>query len=123
MEYKTIITCLMIAIFALAALMFGTAVVFAVDIYNSHPLKIDNMNITIVEKTPAGYSYTERLGEHYRHIEPPTIFDDKGDLYIVANENDWAKMRVNQTYNVKYASYPNAQKGKIIGINHIIGDI
>jgi hypothetical protein len=82
--------------------------------YQSTPTSIVPMNITIVEKYPV---HTYQSGK-YTEMDPPKIVDDKGDLYIVQSENDWAKMQINKTYNVMYASYPNAQKGKIVGINY-----
>ena len=94
-------------------------VVFAIG-YQSTPTKIDNITITISEKYPT-HSYTQRCGggkaagATCTYTDPATIIDDKGNLYVVENENDWAKMQINKTYNVRYASYPNAQKGKIIG--------
>jgi len=82
--------------------------------YQSTPTSVVSMNITIVEKYPV---HTYAYGR-YTSTDPSKVIDEKGNLYIVQNENDWAKMQVNKTYNVQYASYPNAQKGKIVGINN-----
>lgn len=82
--------------------------------YQSTPTSIVSINITIVEKYPV-HTYADG---RYTSTDPPKVIDEKGNLYIVQNEDDWAKMQVNKTYNVQYASYPNAQKGKIVGINN-----
>lgn len=112
----------LVIILGLIAIIISTYLVYIAADYNSTPVKIDNINITIIEKYPV-HTYEKFNGKFTSHyIDPATIVDDKGDLYIINNENIWAKMRVNETYNVQYASYPNAQKGKIVGINYIIGD-
>ena len=106
---------------AIISILFlsGLLIVLAC-IYQTTPTSIVPMNITIVEKYPV-HSYSEVCGKgmtcHY--TDPPKVIDDKGDLYIVQSEDDWAKMQVNKTYNVQYASYPNAQKGNIVGINYL----
>lgn len=87
-------------------------------IYQSTPTSILPMNITIVEKYTV-HTYQKQCGKTVcSYTDPPKVIDTKGDLYIVENENDWAKMQVNKTYNVQYASYPNSQRGKIVGINY-----
>jgi hypothetical protein len=93
-------------------------VVFAIS-YQSTPTSTISMNITIVEKYPV-HSYQEMCGKGTMctYTDPPKIIDNKGDLYIVQSEDNWAKMQINKTYNVMYASYPNVQKGKIVGINY-----
>jgi hypothetical protein len=87
-------------------------------IYQSTPTSILPMNITIVEKYPV-HTYQQQCGKTMcSYTDPPKVIDAKGDLYIVKNENDWAKMQINKTYTVQYARYPNSQRGKIVGINY-----
>jgi len=101
----------------LVLLFAAVIIIFSVN-YQSSPISVVPINVTIVEKYPANTyeSFNGRSTIH--HTDPPKIIDNKGDLYIVQNEDDWAKMQMNKTYNVMYASYPNAQKGKIVGINY-----
>lgn len=111
----------------LLVLLLSGILITSAFIYQTTPTSIISINLTIVEKYPT-HSYQrmcgggKAAGATCTYTDPATIVDDKGDLYIVENENDWAKMRINKTYNVQYASYPNAQKGKIVGINYIVGD-
>jgi hypothetical protein len=110
-------------ILVVLVLLIGGIIAAYASMYQSTPTSTVPMNITIVEKYPV-HSYQEQCGGgksagmKCTYTDPPKITDDKGDLYIVQSEDDWAKMQVNKTYNVMYASYPNAQKGKIVGVNY-----
>jgi hypothetical protein len=109
-------TILVLSVFIICGIIVGYAVV-----YQSTPISTISMNITILEKYPV-HSYQvqggggKAAGVKCTYTDPPKIVNEKGDLYIVENEDDWAKMQVNKTYNVQYASYPNAQRGEIVGI-------
>ena len=110
-------------ILVISVLLIGGLLVGYAIIYQSTPTHIDSINITIAEKYPV-HSYQEMcgggkaVGMKCTYTDPAKVLDDKGDLYIVQSEDDWEKMQINKTYNVQYASYPNAQKGKIIGIDY-----
>jgi len=110
-------------ILVLAVLLVGGSLAVFAFMYQSTPTTIVPMNITIVEKYPV-HTYEEHCGGGKgagmmcTYTDPPKVIDEKGNLYIVQNEDDWARMQVNKTYSVQYASYPNAQKGKIVGINN-----
>lgn len=94
-------------ILAALAIIFSLALVIGAGMFQATPSKVVNVTITIGEK------YDSTSG--YRYSTPAKVVDSNGDLYIVQDENLWAKMKVNGTYNVQYAIYPNNYEKQIIG--------
>lgn len=101
----------------LISIIIAICFVYIAIIIGTTPVEFDNINITISEKYPV-HTYDGMCGKTPCLREDPSkVIDEEGNLYIVENEKDWAKMKINKTYNVKCA-YSYTQDGNIIGINY-----
>ena len=98
-------------ILAALAIIFSLALVIGAGMFQATPSKVVNVTITISEK----YATFTTQGYKSSYTTPAKVVDADGNLYIVQDENLWAKMKVNGTYNVQYAIYPNNYEKQIIG--------
>jgi hypothetical protein len=73
-------------------------------------------NITVIEK----YSIGAIPGGKSVQYVPSKIIDEKGNLYIISQEPLWAKLKINQTYEVRIIT-TNAGSQKVINAVRIDG--
>ena len=66
-------------------------------------------NITVVEKYPIG---AIPGGKSVQYV-PSKIIDENGYLYTVSQEQLWAKLKVNQTYEVRIITTNGDRQRKI----------
>jgi hypothetical protein len=102
----------------------GALVMFAC-IYQITPTQTVEKNITVVEKYSVQQYTTmcgggKAAGVRCTQSTLPKVVDISGDLYMVDNEQVWARMKINESMVVYYSSYPNTP-GRITGIKSIGG--
>lgn len=80
------------AMFLLIAIIGGMGLVF---VYMNTPTSSDIKTITVIEKYP------------YQYRGPAeSIIDDNGIRYVFTKSQLWAKMKLNQTYEVRASKSP-----------------
>jgi hypothetical protein len=57
------------------------------------------VNITVTEKYPIGIDSCGKYGCSYTQ---PKIVDKNGTLYVVSDENLWARMKIGETYSIRW---------------------
>ena len=76
-------------------------------------------NITITEKYPA-HTYQSTCGKYTCQLtDPPSLVDENGNVYGVADQRLWGMLRPNTTYQVRYyksqtGGAPNTIDGAVI---------
>lgn len=74
------------------------------------------VTITVTEKYPA-HTYTAWCGKTQCELHNlPSVVDERGVVYDVANPQLWGSLRINGTYPVRYytSSATNSGNGKVI---------
>ena len=77
-------------------------------IWGSTPDHYTNETFTVAEKYPV-HTYQSSCGKtQCTNTVLAKIVDTDGKLWEIQDETMWAKMKINHTYTVQYAHFPNA---------------